>query len=63
MLDIGSGWGGLARYLAEICGADVDGVTLSEEQLEFSRNRAEEAGLGEQVRIRSYGLSRHRPDL
>ena len=37
VLDIGSGWGGLARYLAEVCGADVDGVTLSEEQLAFSR--------------------------
>ncbi len=34
ILDIGSGWGGLGLYLAEIAGADVTGVTLSTEQLQ-----------------------------
>src|SRR5882672_3525641 len=28
LLDIGSGWGGLALYLAELCGAQVTGITL-----------------------------------
>ena len=51
VLDIGSGWGGLACYLAEICGAHVDGVTLSEEQLRFSRARAEVAGLSDRVQF------------
>ena len=41
MLDIGSGWGGLGLYLAEICGARVSGITLSEEQFALSRQRAE----------------------
>jgi cyclopropane-fatty-acyl-phospholipid synthase len=41
VLDIGSGWGGLALYLAEQCGADVTGITLSEEQLKVARRRAE----------------------
>src|SRR5205823_12908779 len=36
VLDIGSGWGGLALYLAEMCGARVRGVTLSDEQLALS---------------------------
>ena len=49
MLDIGSGWGGLALYLAEICGAHVTGVTLSDEQLARSRARAEEKGLAGRV--------------
>jgi len=40
VLDIGSGWGGLGLYLAEIAGADVTGVTLSTEQLQVSRARA-----------------------
>jgi len=42
MLDIGSGWGGLSLYLAEVAGARVTGVTLSEEQLRISRQRADE---------------------
>jgi cyclopropane-fatty-acyl-phospholipid synthase len=44
VLDIGSGWGGLGLYLAEICEAEVVGVTLSTEQHAFSRERAARAG-------------------
>jgi cyclopropane-fatty-acyl-phospholipid synthase len=51
VLDIGSGWGGLACYIAENCGARVQGVTLSKEQLAFSKTRAEEAGLTNQVQF------------
>src|SRR5262249_952866 len=40
VLDIGSGWGGLGLYLAEIAGADVTGVTLSTEQWQTSNARA-----------------------
>jgi len=52
VLDIGSGWGGLALYLAENSAARVTGVTLSQEQLAVSRARAEEKGLGEAVEFR-----------
>jgi cyclopropane-fatty-acyl-phospholipid synthase len=52
VLDIGSGWGGLALYMAEICGAKVTGVTLSEEQLALSRGRASEKGLSEEIEFR-----------
>ena len=45
VLDIGSGWGGLGLYLAEITGADVTGVTLSTEQLQVSNARAAEKNL------------------
>jgi len=45
VLDIGSGWGGLALYLAEIAGAKVTGVTLSNEQWQASTARAGEKGL------------------
>ncbi len=51
VLDIGSGWGGLALYLARVAGADVTGVTLSAEQHEISRRRAKEAGLEHRVRF------------
>ena len=44
VLDIGSGWGGLALYIAEIAGAQVTGITLSKEQYNRSRSRALERG-------------------
>jgi cyclopropane-fatty-acyl-phospholipid synthase len=45
LLDIGCGWGGLALYAAEICGANVTGITLSQEQLAVARQRARERHL------------------
>ena len=51
VLDIGSGWGGLALYLARTTGADVTGVTLSAEQHKVSEARTREIGLTGQVRF------------
>ena len=42
VLDIGSGWGGLSLYLAEMTGAKITGITLSTEQLQASNARAAE---------------------
>jgi cyclopropane-fatty-acyl-phospholipid synthase len=52
VLDIGSGWGGLALYLSEICGARTTGITLSEEQLAVSRIRTRERGLSDRAQFR-----------
>jgi cyclopropane-fatty-acyl-phospholipid synthase len=51
VLDIGSGWGGLALYLASECGADVTGLTLSVEQQKMAIRRAAAAGLSDRVRF------------
>jgi cyclopropane-fatty-acyl-phospholipid synthase len=51
VLDIGSGWGGLALHLASECGADVTGLTLSTEQLKVAQRRAAQAGLSDRVRF------------
>ena len=51
VLDIGCGWGGMALYLHAKTGADVLGVTLSEEQIRVARRRAEEAGVADKVRF------------
>ena len=75
VLDIGSGWGGLALELAEQAGAGrVKGITLSEEQLDAARKRACQRGLdgkvefaledyrttkGEYDRIVSVGMFEH----
>jgi cyclopropane-fatty-acyl-phospholipid synthase len=49
VLDIGSGWGGLALYLAGECGAKVTGLTLSREQHKIAVRRAAMAGLADRV--------------
>ena len=52
VLDIGSGWGGLALQIGRDCGADVTGVTLSVEQHAASSRRALEAGMADRVRFK-----------
>ncbi len=37
LLDIGCGWGSLAKYAAENYGVEVVGITLSQEQVELAR--------------------------
>lgn len=51
VLDIGCGWGGMALTLARDYGAEVTGITLSQEQLLEARRRAEAAGLTDRVRF------------
>ncbi|WP_174286727.1 cyclopropane-fatty-acyl-phospholipid synthase family protein [Sphingomonas bacterium] len=51
VLDIGCGWGGMALYLHAKTGAEVLGVTLSEEQLKVARRRAADAGVSDKVRF------------
>jgi cyclopropane-fatty-acyl-phospholipid synthase len=54
VLDIGSGWGGLGLYLAEMTGAEVTGVTLSAEQLAISNARAAEKNLSAKFLLEDY---------
>jgi len=51
VLDIGCGWGGMALYLHAKTGAEVTGITLSEEQLLVARRRAAAAGVTGTVRF------------
>ena len=51
VLDIGCGWGGLALYLHRQYGVDVLGVALAPDQIEFSRERAAEAGVSDHVKF------------
>jgi cyclopropane-fatty-acyl-phospholipid synthase len=51
VLDIGCGWGSLAHYLAENCGARATGVTLSDMQIARARAQAQEKGLGDRVQF------------
>ena len=51
VLDIGSGWGATAFFLAEAVNVEVLGVTLSSPQLELARKRAKRRGLEDRVRF------------
>ncbi len=51
VLDIGSGWGGLALTLAQNADVDVTGLTLSREQLSVANERARAMGLADRVRF------------
>lgn len=52
MLEIGCGWGGLARYAAEHYGVEVVGITISKEQQKLARARCE--GLPVSIELMDY---------
>jgi cyclopropane-fatty-acyl-phospholipid synthase len=52
LLDVGCGWGGMALHAAEHHGAEVVGITISQEQAELARERVARAGLADRVEIR-----------
>ena len=52
LLEIGSGWGGFALHAAQETGCRVTSITLSTQQLQEARARAQAAGLAEQVQFR-----------
>ena len=56
ILDIGCGWGGLGLSLHKKSGANVTGITLSEEQLKVAKERAKKAkaGGGLEYRLQDY---------
>jgi cyclopropane-fatty-acyl-phospholipid synthase len=51
ILDIGSGWGGLALFLAQTTDISVLGITLSEQQLAVAIKRAQEAGAAHKAKF------------
>lgn len=52
LLDIGCGWGGLARYAAENYGVKVVGVTISQEQAAYGQSYCQ--GLPIDIRLQDY---------
>lgn len=52
ILEIGCGWGGFAEYAARERGLKVTGLTISQEQIRYARDRIESAGLSDMVDIK-----------
>ena len=57
LLDVGCGWGGLARFAAREYGAKVFGITLSKEQLKLGRDRVKKEGLSDQVDLQIWTIA------
>jgi cyclopropane-fatty-acyl-phospholipid synthase len=51
VLEIGSGWGGNAVFIAKNYGCKVTTVTISEEQFKLTRERVQQEGLDKQVTV------------
>ncbi len=52
VLDIGSGWGTLALEIAQKTQCEIVGITLSENQFEYSKKKAKELNLENQVEFK-----------
>ena len=52
ILDIGSGWGTLAINIAQKTKASVTGITLSENQMDYSNKKAKEMNLNNQLKFK-----------
>lgn len=51
LLEIGTGWGGLAIHAAQKYGCTVTTTTISEQQYEFARGRVEQEGVSDRVTV------------
>ncbi len=51
LLEIGTGWGGLAVHLARKTGCRITTTTISKEQAALARERVEAAGLGDRIEV------------
>lgn len=52
LLDMGCGWGGLILHAARNYGVNATGITLSQQQLDFARQRIAEARLSSRCEVR-----------
>ncbi len=51
VVEIGTGWGGLAIFMAQHYGCHVTTTTISDAQYDFAKNRIEQAGLSNQITL------------
>ena len=51
VLEIGCGWGGFAEYLGKNYNVNLDCITISKKQYDFTKERIHKAGLNEKINI------------
>ena len=52
ILEIGCGWGGFSEYLAKNYDVNVDCITISKNQFEFTKKKIFESGLNNKVQVK-----------
>ena len=52
LLEIGCGWGGFTSYIAKTFGCNVDAITISKEQFDYTSKKIQQEGLTEKVKIK-----------
>ncbi len=52
ILEIGCGWGGFAEHLAKNYDIQLDCITISKKQLEFTKERINRLGLNDKVKVK-----------
>ena len=53
LLEVGSGWGGLAIFAAENYGCQVTTTTISDNQYRYAKNKIDAAGLSDKINLLS----------
>ena len=53
LLEVGSGWGGLAIFAAETYGCQVTTTTISDNQYRYAKNKIDAAGLSNKINLLS----------
>jgi cyclopropane-fatty-acyl-phospholipid synthase len=51
VIEIGTGWGAMAIYMAETYGCHVTTTTISEQQYQYAKQAIEQKGLGKQITL------------
>ena len=51
LLEIGTGWGGLAIYAAQNYGCNVTTTTISDAQFDYAKNKIDELNLGDKITL------------
>lgn len=51
LLEIGTGWGGLAIHLARVYGCRITTTTISQQQYDLAKQRVATAGLGDRITL------------
>lgn len=51
VIEIGTGWGAMAIYMAETYGCHVTTTTISEQQYQYAKNAIEEKGLSDKITL------------